>query len=239
MGLYADDSKMFRVIKHEADVEQFQSDLSNVHDWSRRWRMQFNIEKCKFMRFSHKKSITDIHFDMNGVLLNRVRSVKDLGILVTDDLRWAQHISEITFKANRTLGLVKRVCRDIKDVHIRKALYCSLIRPQLEYATELWSPNQVKYKHMLENIQRRATKFILDYPLHCSYSERLVKLNLLPLEHRRIWNDVVFFFKCQNGLYDIDISNGLLDIILDLVISTISVRLDATLNSLNTRIFQE
>ena len=32
IGLYADDSKMFRVIKHEADVEQFQSDLSNVHD---------------------------------------------------------------------------------------------------------------------------------------------------------------------------------------------------------------
>ena len=43
------------------------------------------------MRFSHKKSITGIHYDMNGVLLDRVRSVKDLGILVTDDLRWAQH----------------------------------------------------------------------------------------------------------------------------------------------------
>ena len=154
------------------------------------------------MRFSHKKSITGIHYDMNGVLLDRVRSVKDLGILVTDDLRWAQHISEITLKANRTLGLVKRVCRDIKDVHIRKALYCWLIRPQLEYATELWSPNQVKYKRMLEDIQRRATKFILDYPLHCSYTERLVKLNLFPLEHRRMWNDLVFFFKCQHGLYD-------------------------------------
>jgi hypothetical protein len=44
MGLYADDSKMFRVIKNEADVEQFQGDLSNVHDWSRRWRMQFNTK---------------------------------------------------------------------------------------------------------------------------------------------------------------------------------------------------
>ena len=119
----------------------------------------------------------DIHYDMNGVLLNRVRSVKDLGILVTDDLHWAQHISEITLKANRTLGLVKRVC------------------------------NQVKYKRMLENIQCGATKFTLDYPLHCSYTERLVKLNLLPLEHRRIWNDLVFFFKCQHALYDLDISN--------------------------------
>jgi hypothetical protein len=126
---------------------------------------------------------------------------------VTDNLRWSQHIQELSLKANRTLGLVKRVCRDIKDVHIRKALYCLLIRPQLEYASELWSPEQVTYKRMLENVKRRATKFILDYPQHCSYTMRLVKLNLLPLEHRRTWNNLVFFFKCQNGLYDLDVSN--------------------------------
>ncbi len=100
MGLYADDSKMFRVIKNEDDVEQFQGDLSNVHDWSRRWRMQFNTKKCKFMRLTHIKSFKDIHYDMNGILLDRVKSVKDLGISVTDDLRWSQHISEITLKAN-------------------------------------------------------------------------------------------------------------------------------------------
>ena len=99
MGLYADDSKMFRVTKNEDDVEQFQGDLSNVHDWSRRWRMQFNTKKCKFMRLTHKKSFKDIHYDMNGVLLDRVKSVKDLGISVTDDLRWSQHVSEITLKA--------------------------------------------------------------------------------------------------------------------------------------------
>ena len=191
MGLYADDSKMFRVIKNEAEVEQFQGDLSNVHDWSRRWRMQFNTKKCKFMRLTHKKSFKHIHYDMNGDLLDRVKSVKDLGISVTDNLRWSQHIQEITLKANRTLGLVKRVCRDIKDVHIRKALYCSLVRPQLEYASERWSPEQVTYKRMLENVQRRATKFILDYPQHYSYTMRLVKLNLLPLEHRKTWNDLV------------------------------------------------
>jgi hypothetical protein len=146
------------------------------------------------MRLTHKKSFKHIHYDMNGDLLDRVKSVKDRGISVTDNLRWSQNIQEITLKANRTLGLVKRVYRDIKDVHIRKALYCSLIRPQLEYASELWSPEQVTYKRMLENVQRRATKLILDYPQHCSYTMRLVKLNLLPLEHRRTWNDLVFFF---------------------------------------------
>ena len=100
-----------------------------------------------------------------------------------------------------------RVCRDIKDVEIRKVLYCLLIRPQLGHATELLAPKQVTYKRILENIQRRATKFILNSPPHCSYKDRRIKLNLLPLEHRRTWKDLVFFFKCQIGLYDLDISS--------------------------------
>ena len=60
---------------------------------------------------------------------------------------------------------------------------------------------------MLENVQRRATKFILDYPAQTSYEERLVQLNLLPVEYRRLWRDLVFFYKCQNGLYDLDLSD--------------------------------
>ena len=144
---------------------------------------------------------------MADAILDQVISVKDLGVLVTADLRWMQHISEITLKANRTLGLIKRVCKNIKDMHVRKTLYCSLVRPQLEYASELWSPEQITYKRMLENVQRKATKFILDYPGQTSYKERLVQLNLLPLEYRRLWKDLVFFYKCQNGLYDLDLSH--------------------------------
>jgi hypothetical protein len=69
-------AKCFRVVKNEADVEQFQDDLSNFHDWSRRWRIQFNTKKCNFIRLTHKTSFKDIHYDINGVLLDRVKSVK-------------------------------------------------------------------------------------------------------------------------------------------------------------------
>ena len=42
---------------------------------------------------------------------------------------------------------------------------------------------------MLEGVQRKATKFILNYPLHIGYKERLTKLNILPLEYRRDMKD--------------------------------------------------
>ena len=59
---------------------------------------------------------------------------------------------------------------------------------------------------MQEGVQRRATKFILNYPSDC-YKERLTKLNLLPLEYRRDMKDLIFLFKCKLGLFNIELSD--------------------------------
>ena len=68
----------------------------------------------------------------------------------------------------------------------------------LEYASVVWSPHTKRNINSLEQVQRRATRFILgrDY----SEYERLSKLNLLPLEYRREINDLVFFFKCLENI---------------------------------------
>ena len=53
---------------------------------------------------------------------------------------------------------------------------------------------------MIENIQRRATKFILNYPpREVSYINRLDQLNLLPLDFRRQMHDLVLLFKYKTG----------------------------------------
>ena len=102
---------------------------------------------------------------------------------------------------------MKRICNDLKNIGTRTILYRSLVLSQLEYSSQLWSPFQINHKLLLENVQRRATKFILDFPQDLKYKQRLVKLNLLPLEYRRDMLDVVLFFKCQHGHYNLDISH--------------------------------
>lgn len=59
-----------------------------------------------------------------------------------------------------------------------------------------------KHRSLLENIQRRATKFILNYPVKAvAYTDRrLIQLNLLPLEFRRDIHDLVLLFKFKVGL---------------------------------------
>ena len=165
--------------------------------------MSLSIPKCKTLNISRKKLRPSREYLLDGTLLTTVSETINLGITITDNLQWSQHIKQISLKANRTLGLIRRICRDISDTNTRKLFYCSIVRPKLEYACELWSPCTCKDKLLLENVQRRATKFILTYPKDMSYKDRLLKLNLLQLEYRRNFKDLVLIFKAWAGHADL------------------------------------
>ena len=155
------------------------------------------------MNISRKKIPTKREYHLNGFPLETVSKVKDLGTTVTNTLQWSQHIKLMSSKANRMLGLIRRVCRDITDPDTKKLLYCSIVRPQLEYACELWSPYTSKDKLLVENIQRRATNFILKFPRDMSHRDHLVKLSLLPLERRREVKDLELIYNARAGHIDL------------------------------------
>ena len=71
-------------------------------------------------------------FLLNGHL---VRSAKCLGLTITDNLEWGQHVSEIPCKANKTLGNLALAPRYTKEVANK-----TLVRPQLEYVSPIWHP---------------------------------------------------------------------------------------------------
>ena len=55
------------------------------------------------------------------------------------------------------LGLIKRTIRH-KDMTVTVQLYKSLVEPNLEYCSSLWSPHYSKDKAMLERVQHRFTR---------------------------------------------------------------------------------
>ena len=68
------------------------------------------------------------------------------------------------------------------------------MRSQLVYCSQIWRPHLIKDILLLERVQRRATKYILnDYNL--SYESRLKQLHLLPLMYTYELNDLLFFIK--------------------------------------------
>ena len=169
--------------------------------------MEFNKNKCMTMHISRKKLLSYTRYTLDGLPLKQVAHISDLGITVSSDLSWAKHIEITAVKANKTLGLIIIICRDIHDPTTRRSLYCSLVRPTLEYASNVWSPDTIKYRSIIESVQRRAAKFILNYPKDMSYPERLVETN--PLEFRREMSDLQLLYKAKMGLISMDINKYL------------------------------
>lgn len=75
------------------------------------------------------------------------------------DLKFDKHIKNCTNKANRTPVIIKHTS-DYLDKDMLIILYKSLVRPLLENATCVWTPYLKKHIREVENVQKRATKFI-------------------------------------------------------------------------------
>ena len=142
---------------------------------------------------------------LEGHKLEKCHDEKDLGVLVTDDLKVESQCNQAFSKANRMLGILKRNIVN-KTPRIMINLYKTLIRPHVEYCVSAWTPHYAKDKKTLERIQHRFTKLIPGLQ-RLTYAERLEKLGLWTLEERRNRADLIEVFKMANNLSPIPLSS--------------------------------
>ena len=127
---------------------------------------------------------------------------KDLGIFIDNRLTFKEHVAKVTAKANTVVGIIRGTF-DFLDDNLFLSLFKSLVRPILEYGHSVYQPQQKYLCSDLEDVQRRATKLlpsVRDLP----YPERLRRLRLPSLEHRRLRGDMIDAYKYLHGLYDVD-----------------------------------
>ena len=220
VSLFADDSKIFsRIVTkpHKTKItglngnEVLQEDLNKIQEWAKKWRMEFNVDKCKIMHIG-KKNPKNV-YTMNGTNLAETTEEKDLGVTIDCRLEFDRHIKNIVAKANRTLGMI-RIAFTCLNKNMFLNLYKGLVRPLLEYCVQAWSPYKRKYIDLLEGVQRRATRLVpelrrlvydrrLKQWRHLTYEERIKELKLPKLEDRRIRGDMIETFKIITGKEDI------------------------------------
>jgi hypothetical protein len=92
--------------------------------------MKFNTGKCKVLTVTRKHKPFEFSYHLYGNELLVCKEEKDLGILVSSDLKWGPHIQKMVAKANRMLGLLKRTCLEITNVRVRRALFFTLVKSQ-------------------------------------------------------------------------------------------------------------
>ena len=199
---FADDTKLAgRVKKYEGSFN-IQRDIDKLIGWANKWQMEFNTDKCKVVHIG--KSNNCFSYEMGGQWLAESDREKDLGIVVSQDLKTHVQCLEARNKANRMLGIINRnVSYKSKDVITK--LYNSYVRPHLEYCIQAWRPYHRGDIDMLEKVQRRATKLIPSLR-RLSYEDRLRELNMFSFERRCERGDMIEVYKIFNGLDDVNAS---------------------------------
>ena len=124
--------------------------------WLNQKCISVNQSNCKRMTVTRLRqhSINTPTLLLNKEPIEKVNSYKYLGVTLTSDLTWSEHITNITTKSRRLVGLLYRqFCRWSNPATMFR-LYVSLVRPHLDYsATPAWNPYLTKDVRSLESVQ--------------------------------------------------------------------------------------
>ena len=147
--------------------------------------------------------------------MEQVQSDKYLELTITDNLDWGQHVSEISCKATKTtwhthlgtpyhdtqIAQMEKVQRTACPKDVKEAAYKSMVRPILEYGSTVWDPHYNGLNDELENVQKRAARFVTrNYSYETgSITGILEELKWETLQKRRKDNRLILLYKGLKG----------------------------------------
>jgi hypothetical protein len=196
--LYADDMKIWRIIKSSGD--SLQPDIDRLMNWSENNKIHFHPDKCTLLRCSLKQNTVHLTYHLGSIQIGPSQTETDLGVLTTNKLSSTHHQNKLLSKSSQRLGLVRRTCSDlVQSQSKRKTLFISLVRSLYEHCSEVWRPISASSIEKFEKMQKRAVKWVLNES-ECSYSNdeyvtRLMELKILPMSSKFLYNDLKMFHK--------------------------------------------
>jgi hypothetical protein len=114
------------------------------------FQMAFNIKKCKVMHVGNNRYTYE--YKMQSHSIEEVHTEKDLGVLISSDLKVSPQCISACARANRVLGMIGRTIVN-KTTDVMVQLYKTLVRPHLEYCSSAWSPYYNKDKELIKRVQ--------------------------------------------------------------------------------------
>ncbi len=149
------------------------------------------VEKC-LMLYLGARNMRH-RYRLSSRELAAVSAVHDLGVFVSDDLKWATHVRFVAAKAFARMNAILR-CFTYSDFNLLARAYTVYVRPILETATVVWSPLIA----LLESVQRKFSRHIF---VRCGlHDERLQNLGWTTLSERHIMHDLCFVLTLWKGL---------------------------------------
>ena len=184
--LFADDTSL--LLKHQnlnTLVRKCNLELVHINNWFLANKLTANMSKAsKFMltlgksRMKHPENIT---LKMGDTILEKVNSIKYLGVIFDDSFNWHNHVSYISSKISRSVGVLSKL-RYYTTVQTLIKVYHSLVSSHLSYALTAWGKAGVAALQPLRVLQNRAIRFISRAPRFRRLDNDYLNLRILKLD---------------------------------------------------------
>ena len=171
--LFADDTSLYIIVENPiTSAVCLNLDLSKISIWANNWLVDFNPIKTESMMISRKLN-KPVHppLFMQEVQIAEVSSHKHLGLILSNDCTWHQHIDYITKTAWNRINIMRKLKFKL-DRSSLEIIFTTFIRPLLEYGDIVWDNCTQFEKQEIEKIQIEAARI-------ATGTTKLVSLNAL------------------------------------------------------------
>lgn len=185
-----------------------QKNIARINNWCSFNGIQLNVDKCATLTFTRSSNPEVFDYTVSNATIPRVSQFRDLGVLFDAQLSFASHIEAVSSSASKSLGFLFRTCKIFTDDGALKAVYYSLVRSKMEYASTVWYPHYHHHQLLLERIQKRFLKYLsfkcdgVYPPRGTDYGSLLQRHELESLSHRRDIASGKLLFKLVNNEID-------------------------------------
>ena len=203
--MFADDTNLFYSHKNvKAIFNTVNKELEKINKWLQLNKLSLNTDKTKFIFFHKPNERDDIPLKLPNLIIDqktiqRVDSIKFLGVLLDENLTWKNHICDINKKNSKSIGILYKA-KLLLNQKCLKDIYYAFIHSYLNYANICWaSTNTNKLKKLL-NKQKHAARIILNKD-RMTHSRPLMKeLQILNVYQLNIYQTLNFMYKTKLGL---------------------------------------
>ena len=137
--------------------------------------------------------------DSDGCVISDKMHVKDLGILMSADCTFRDHINKMCQSAKNMCSWILRTFES-RCSNLMLTLWKTLVIPILDYCSQLWCPTLKGEIQQIEELQKNFTRKIHMENRGDDYWDRLASLHLYSLERRRERYRIIYVWKIMEGL---------------------------------------
>lgn len=197
MLMYADDTTLYCNLNRTTTETEINCEMKKITTWLDANKLSLNVKKTKFMVFhTSQRKVAYPELIINGLSIERVSEFKFLGLVLSSNLKWHNHINYISIKISRIIGIMYRL-KDVYPQAILQILYNSLIVPHFTFGLLSWGL-KIGNGHKLHLYQKKALRIMTnsDYLAHTEpICKQLGIVKVHDMYNLAVWK---FYYKLMN-----------------------------------------